>query len=295
MLFKDEFVSIVTMMNEHLKTLLPKEDMAQKNIIDAMNYSVEAGGKRLRPVLSVAVSRLLGGKDEDILPYAAALELIHTYSLIHDDLPCMDDDDLRRGKPTNHKVFGEAMAVLAGDGLLNRAFEVMISASIKADNKLNALKTMELIADASSIHGMIGGQVIDMEIENKKVPRELLENMHSLKTGAMIRAAVLAPAYFNGASASKIEALDGYSKKLGLGFQVKDDILDVIGNDEILGKKTGSDNINGKTTFVTLFGLDKSQEILNSLTEDAISMLEVFGNRADFLRDIANYLLKRDN
>jgi len=295
MTFIDELSSIAYKVNEKLDTLLLNEEVAQKNIITAMKYSLEAGGKRLRPVLSVAVSRLLDGNDEKILPYAAALEMIHTYSLIHDDLPCMDNDDLRRGKPTNHKVFGEAMAVLAGDGLLNRAFEVMIAAALKSNNKDNALKTMEIIADASSYHGMIGGQVIDMEIENKKVPKELLENMHSLKTGAIIRAAVLAPAYFLSASESEIKALDGYAKSLGLGFQVKDDILDVIGDDKVLGKKTGSDNANCKTTFVTLFGLEKSQEILNTLTEDAINHLSIFGSKADFLKDIADYLLKREN
>lgn len=295
MIFNEELNSIVSKVNIYLKTLLPKEEIAQKNIIDAMTYSLEAGGKRLRPVLSISVSRLLGGKDEEILPYAAALEMIHTYSLIHDDLPCMDDDDLRRGKPTNHKVFGEAMAVLAGDGLLNRAFEVMIAASLSSAEKTNALKTMEIIAGAASYHGMIGGQVIDMEIENKKVPRELLENMHSLKTGAMIRAAVLAPAYLVGTDENEIQALDGYARSIGLGFQVKDDILDVIGNDEVLGKKTGSDNVNGKTTFVTLFGLDKSQEILNNLTSDAINHLQIFGEKAEFLKEIAGYLLKREN
>jgi len=293
--FKEELKSIIEKVNEQLNVNLPIEDIAQKNIIEAMKYSVNAGGKRLRPVLSVAVSRLLGGKDEDILPFGIAIEMIHTYSLIHDDLPCMDDDDLRRGKPTNHKVFGEAMAVLAGDGLLNRAFEVLISAAIKSNDKANALKAMDYIAKASSYHGMIGGQVMDMENENKSISVEVLKNMHSLKTGALICAAVMAPTLLYDIGEKERNALESYARNLGLAFQVKDDILDVEGTEEVLGKKIGSDNINGKTTYITLYGLTSSKAILDKLTNDAISALNVFGEKADFLKQLAIYLLKREN
>lgn len=294
MSFKDELNEIIEKVNVKLDSALPIEDLPQKRVTEAMRYSVEAGGKRLRPVLAVSVSRLLEGKDEEILPYAVAIELIHTYSLIHDDLPCMDDDDLRRGKPTNHKVFGEAMAVLAGDGLLNKAFEVMVDASIKCSNHSNALKTMEYIARASSNYGMLGGQVIDMENENKKVTVNELENMHNLKTGALISAAVMAPALFYNVDDTYRIALEKYAKNLGLAFQVKDDILDVEGNKEILGKNIGSDDINGKTTYISIYGLEKSKEILDKLTQEAINAIEIFGEKAYFLKELADYLLKRE-
>lgn len=294
MSFKDELNEIIEKVNVKLDSALPIEDLPQKRVTEAMRYSVEAGGKRLRPVLAVSVSRLLEGKDEEILPYAVAIELIHTYSLIHDDLPCMDDDDLRRGKPTNHKVFGEAMAVLAGDGLLNKAFEVMVDASIKCSNQSNALKTIEYIARASSNYGMLGGQVIDMENENKKVTVNELENMHNLKTGALISAAVMAPALFYNVDDAYRIALEKYAKNLGLAFQVKDDILDVEGNKEILGKNIGSDDINGKTTYISIYGLEKSKEILDKLTQEAINAIEIFGEKAYFLKELADYLLKRE-
>jgi len=295
MSFNDELQSIAKNVNIELEKYLPQEAVLQKNVIEAMRYSVKAGGKRLRPTLAIAVSRLLGGKDEEILPFAAAIEMIHTYSLIHDDLPCMDNDDLRRGKPTNHKVYGEAMALLAGDGLLNKAFEVMTSGALLSSNKENALRTMEYIGRASSDHGMIGGQVIDMENESKDIPVEVLQKMHELKTGALICAAVMAPAYLYSAEEVKKQALLQYAQSIGLAFQVKDDILDVEGNEKLLGKKIGSDNINGKTTYITIYGLDKSKEILDDLTKKAISALDIFGEKASFLKELAIYLLKRQN
>lgn len=293
-MFSDELQSITAIVNGELEKYLPQEDVIQKNVIEAMRYSVKAGGKRLRPTLALAVSRLLSGMDEEILPFAVALEMIHTYSLIHDDLPCMDNDDLRRGKPTNHKVFGEAMALLAGDGLLNKAFEVMIRGALLSANKENALNTMEYISSASSDHGMIGGQVIDMENEGKNIPVEVLRKMHELKTGALICAAVMAPAYLNNAGEAEKKALLKYAQCIGLAFQVKDDILDVEGSEELLGKTIGSDNINGKTTYITIYGLDKSKEILDELTKNAVDSLDMFGEKASFLKELANYLLYRE-
>lgn len=292
-MFSDELQSIAGIVNRELEKYLPQEDVIQKNVIEAMRYSVKAGGKRLRPTLAIAVSRLLGGRDEEILPFAAALEMIHTYSLIHDDLPCMDNDDLRRGKPTNHKVFGEAMALLAGDSLLNKAFEVMTKGALQSTDKENALKTMEYISRASSDHGMIGGQVIDMENEGKNIPVEVLQKMHELKTGALICAAVMAPAYLNNAGEAEKQALLKYAQSIGLAFQVKDDILDVEGNEALLGKTIGSDNINGKTTYITIYGLDKSKEILDDLTKQAMNSLDIFGEKASFLKELAIYLLNR--
>jgi len=220
--------------------------------------------------------------------------MIHTYSLIHDDLPAMDDDDFRRGKPTNHKVYGDAMAILAGDGLLNKAFETISqnvsSMEISAEN---ILKSLEILSDASGSEGMIGGQVTDMFVEERTM--EYLECMHRLKTGALIKAACQIGATAGGASNEEIRCLSDYANYLGLAFQVKDDILDFTADEEELGKPVGSDEKNDKLTYVTLVGLDQSQKILEDYTQKAISSLEIFGARAERLREIAEYLLKRKN
>ncbi len=286
-IIKEKIKTVNTQLEEYMK----HPDLAQNSIFNAMNYSLFAGGKRLRPIIMLLVCDMLGGDEKEVLPFACALEMIHTYSLIHDDLPAMDNDDLRRGKPTNHKVFGEAAAILAGDALLNMAFE--ITSSINTENPKRALRAISVLSKASGALGMIGGQVIDIESENKAISHDMLLNLHSLKTGAIIRAAGVIGAVMSGAGEDEIKAVDSYCLNLGLAFQIRDDILDVTGNEETLGKPIGSDSENHKTTFVTLFGLEKSKKAVDEYTGKAISSLSVFKEKAKELTDLANYLTNR--
>jgi geranylgeranyl diphosphate synthase type II len=279
---------------KHLDIYLPLKDNRQKALYESMRYSLFAGGKRIRPVLMMETFNMFNDNENSIMPFACALEMIHTYSLIHDDLPAMDDDDFRRGKPTNHKVYGDAMAILAGDGLLNKAFETIsnnISAMDIPAEKI--LKSLEILSDSSGTEGMIGGQVTDMFVEERNL--EYLEYMHKLKTGALIKAACKIGATAGGASKEEISKLSDYAHYLGLAFQVKDDILDFTADEEELGKPIGSDEKNDKLTYVTLLGLEKSQKILEDYTEKAVSSLEIFGERANRLKEIAEYLLNRKN
>jgi geranylgeranyl diphosphate synthase type II len=253
-----------------------------------------AGGKRIRPILSIAVNDMLKGDRSSVTPYAIAIELIHTYSLIHDDLPCMDNDDLRRGKPTNHKVFGEAMAVLAGDGLLNLAYEIMLADAVKdKNNMLQKSETARLIAEAAGISGMIAGQVMDMEAENRDISYEELCIMHKKKTGALIRAAVLAPAILLDAKEEIRTNLEVYADNIGLAFQIKDDILDNEGSREIVGKSVGSDEKNNKATFVSKLGIEKAKELLKSSVEKAVEALKTIENN-DFLIKMAVFIAQRN-
>lgn len=292
--FKTWLNTKINKAEKYLEIYLPLKDNRQKTIYESMRYSLFAGGKRIRPVLMMETFTLFKEDEDSIMPFACALEMIHTYSLIHDDLPAMDDDDFRRGKPTNHKVYGDAMAILAGDGLLNKAFETVLqnisSMNIPAEK---ILKSIEILSSASGTEGMIGGQVTDMFVEERNI--EYLEYMHSLKTGALIRAACEIGATAGGASEEEISKLSDYAHYLGLAFQVKDDILDFTADEEELGKPVGSDEKNDKLTYVTLVGLEESQKILEDYTEKAISSLEIFENKAERLREIAEYLLKRKN
>ena len=226
--FNNKYKQFVKVIDDALNTLATESNVPQKTVYDAMRYSLLAGGKRLRPVLMLAVCEMLGGKAEDVVPYACAIEMIHTYSLIHDDLPAMDNDDYRRGRLTNHKVYGEAIAILAGDGLLNLAFETML---MHAENYGSDLKrhvqAMKIIANASGVSGMIGGQVVDIEAEGRDISTELLEYLHRHKTGALIKAPVIAAAVLCGADETSVKCLESYAEKIGLAFQIKDDILDV--------------------------------------------------------------------
>ena len=282
----------INIINEELSKYLPKTENPQKNIYDAMGYSLFAGGKRLRPVIMLLVCDMLGGKTEEVLPFACAMEMIHTYSLIHDDLPSMDNDDLRRGKPTNHKVFGEAMAILAGDALLNKAFEIVSSKTYK--NPKNALRAISILSNSSGTEGMIGGQVIDIESENKSISSDELLYLHSLKTGAIIRSSGVIGAVMSNAKDEEINAIDNFCYNLGIAFQIQDDLLDVLGNSELLGKNTGSDKENKKTTFITLFGVEKAKNAVNDYTEKAISSLDIFGGKENTLKELANYLINRN-
>ncbi len=281
-----------------LEAILTVPDVPERRLHEAMRYSASSGGKRIRPVLFLAVGDMLGGGSSLMLPFACALELIHAYSLIHDDLPAMDNDDFRRGRPTSHKVFGEAMAILAGDALLNRSYELMLKSVLEAGTESAAdlarcVRAMRCLADAAGACGMVGGQVIDMESEGCQADRNLLERMHRLKTGALIRAAVASPAILCGAGPEEEAALALYADHLGLAFQIRDDLLDVQGTEAELGKPIGSDARNGKTTYVTLLGGDGARMALSDARRAALEALSGFGGRASFLREMAVFVADR--
>jgi len=270
--------------------------MYPASVHEAMRYSLFAGGKRLRPVLALAAAETLGVKTPGLLPLAGSLELIHTYSLIHDDLPAMDDDDLRRGRPTCHKRYGEAIAILAGDGLLNMAFEVLSDprrTRVVSANRL--LVIIREIAMASGVFGMVGGQVIDMESEGKDIDLPTLEYIHTHKTGALIRASVRVGAVYARAGKRQLAALTRYGELVGLAFQIADDILDVTGKQEETGKDAGSDAKKGKKTFPAYYGLEESRRRANEVAEHAVHSLREFDRRADPLRELATYIVQRVN
>ncbi len=292
--FNTDFKQYSELVENWIKTNVRVEELPQKRLYEAMEYSLLAGGKRLRPVLSLAVCDMLKGDPNTVLPFACGIELIHTYSLIHDDLPCMDNDDYRRGKPTNHKVFGEALAVLAGDGLLNQAFEIMLNETAKDQaHCLSRAKAALVIAKAAGTAGMIGGQVVDMESEGKEISYELLCTMHEKKTGALIKASILAPAELLNAPEPIKNALSCYADNIGLAFQIKDDILDFEGNSDLVGKPTGSDVKNHKSTFVTALGIKKAKELLKVAVQGAVDALKSLPN-ADFLIETAAYIAERE-
>lgn len=273
-----------------------KEQRMPAVLQESMLYSLFAGGKRIRPILAMAAYEACGGDAGDIVPYASSLELIHTYSLIHDDLPAMDDDDLRRGKPTNHKVYGEAVAILAGDALLTEAFCILSDPAhgrkVGENDLLNASRE---IAIAAGYQGMVAGQVQDMLSEDAEADGETLKFIHRHKTAALIRASAKVGGILSGSTARRVNALSSYGENIGHAFQVIDDILDVEGDTQVLGKSVGSDEKINKMTYPRLYGLEKSREIAKKLVEDAVSSLEMFSISAEPLREIARYLLERRN
>ena len=272
----------------------PESADIEPDIIKAMQYSLFAGGKRLRPILCMAGAAAVGGGESDVIPIACALELIHTYSLIHDDLPSMDNDDLRRGKPSSHKVFGEAVAILAGDGLLTEAFSIMTVPGITERILPESLiQVINLIADAAGFRGMVGGQAIDVQSEGKPVDISIVEVMHKRKTGALITASVLSGAIIGGGDKSRIEAIAEYGNKVGLLFQISDDILDIEGDSRVMGKKAGADREKKKNTYPALLGLKKSKQIRTKLLDEAIESLQNFDEKAWPLRRIARYIIER--
>ena len=291
--FKNWYEIKLKKIEEYLETYLPCFENRQKKIYESMRYSLNAGGKRVRPILMMAVFEIFRSDDEDsIMPFACALEMIHTYSLIHDDLPAMDDDDYRRGKLTNHKVYGEAMAILAGDGLLNKSVETVLqNRSLTGLSPEVILRCLEILMASSGTEGMIGGQVVDMFVEERSL--EYLEYMHRLKTGAIIRAACQIGATAGGASEEETYKITQYSDYLGLAFQIKDDILDVTAQESDLGKPTGSDEKNDKLTYVTLLGLKESESLLQRYTGQAIESIKYLGDKSQRLVEIAEYLLER--
>lgn len=262
--------------------------------IKSMRYSLFAGGKRVRPVLCLAVCESLQVDPAPYLPLAISLECIHTYSLIHDDLPAMDNDDLRRGKPTNHKVFGEAQAILAGDGLLTFAFELLSSSDVAGDlNCEDRLRIINTIAKAVGSLGMVGGQALDIESEGKSIPFETLKSLHSCKTGALITASVQTGAIIGQATANQFASLTQYGEKIGLAFQIVDDLLNVEGTTEKLGKAVGSDAELEKATYPSFFGLEKTKEMAKKAVDDAIASLSDFDDHAEPLRELARYIYYR--
>jgi geranylgeranyl diphosphate synthase, type II len=269
--------------------LKSKNDLSKLH--ESMLYSVMAGGKRLRPILCIASCEVLGGEIEKTLPIACAIEMIHTYSLIHDDLPSMDDDLLRRGKPTNHSVYGEALAILAGDALLTDAFFFMVDEGVSSGLKPSLLvNVIKDIAKASGSHGMVGGQAIDLSLEGgKEVTIEMSERVHSLKTGALIEVSVITGAKIGGAKSKQLDQFKSYSKALGLAFQIMDDVLDIEGGGEI-GKSRGGDARKKKATYPSLIGVENAKQMAEKLTRDAVNALEAFGSEAVPLREIASYL-----
>ncbi|MHB8844843.1 MAG: polyprenyl synthetase family protein [Nitrospirota bacterium] len=279
-----------------LEALVPPAETYPPKLFEAMRYSLFAGGKRVRPILAIAAAEALGAKTAGLLPVAGTLELIHTYSLIHDDLPAMDDDDLRRGRPTCHKVYGEAMAILAGDGLLNMAFEALSDPRrLKTIPAGRLVAMMREISMASGVFGMVGGQVVDMESEGKDVDFPTLEYIHTHKTGALIRASVRVGALYAKASEKRLKALTRYGEMVGLAFQIADDILDLVGTREEIGKDVGSDLKKGKKTFPSFYGLEESRRRANEVADQAVAALRGFDRKADPLRELAKYIVMRVN
>ena len=283
-----------TIVDKSLKEFFPHPDGPAAEVIKAMNYSLFAGGKRLRPILCLAGAGAVGGDEQDVLPVACALELIHTYSLIHDDLPVMDNDDMRRGKPTNHKIFGEAVALLSGDGLLTEAFRLMANMDLsKRVKPRDLLNVIGLIATAAGYQGMVGGQVVDIQSEGKGIDYSLVEFIHTHKTGALITASVSSGAILSNAEVRQMEAITSYGKKIGLAFQIADDILDIEGDSSELGKGVGGDERKRKITYPSVLGLGKSKEIQKEMVDLAIKSLKHFDHCADHLRYIAKYIIER--
>ena len=282
---------------EHLMDFIPDIDQKSITLYDSMRYSLTAGGKRIRPILLMAACEFCGGKAEEALPYACAIEYIHTYSLIHDDLPCMDDDELRRGIPTNHMVYGDAVATLAGDGLQSAAYEAMQRDMLLYFDNFDALKSRiraayEIVKGAG-VTGMVAGQIADVEAENKRCSKELLDYIHITKTADMIIGAVRAGARLGSCSDEELENLTVYAENLGLAFQVCDDILDVEGDQELLGKETGHDEANSKATYPALYGLDESKQKLRELTDAAKEALAEYYDNAELFVSLAEMLASR--
>ena len=269
---------------------LPVANDGQKSVVMAMKYSLTNGGKRLRPILVLEFCKMCGGDTEKAMAYACAVESVHTYSLIHDDLPCMDNDDLRRGKPSCHKMYGEATALLAGDALLTHAFEIASTADFDGAKNADAVS---LLAQNSGVCGMIGGQVLDLKYEAASPSMSQLLTVHKIKTGAMISAACLLGCIAGDATEEQILAASKFAYYLGIAFQIKDDILDVTGDEQKLGKPVGSDKDNEKTTYVDIVGLNKAQEDVEKLTQAAIESLSAFENN-EFVSSLAEYLTRRE-
>ena len=297
--FKETLNEKTVRIEEILAKFLPEEQGYQKTVIEAMNYSILAGGKRLRPMLMEETWEMFGGTGELVEPFMAAIEMIHNYSLVHDDLPAMDNDEYRRGRKTTHVVYGEGMAVLAGDALLNYAFETACTAFEKARNPeeyRRVAKAMTILSRKAGIYGMIGGQCADIEAEERQesVTEKLLLFIHEHKTAALIQSAMMIGGILAGADTEQTAAIEKCAWNIGIAFQIQDDILDVTGSQEILGKPIGSDEKNNKVTYVTIHGLEKSSEMVASLSEEAVQILSSFSGRNPFLEKLVQQLISRE-
>lgn len=294
--FKEELQKRVDAIEEILAAYLPEEEGWQKDVIAAMNYSVMAGGKRLRPMLMQETYRLFGGAEKEIEPFMAAMEMIHTYSLVHDDLPAMDNDEYRRGRKTTHVVYGEAMAILAGDGLLNFAFETAMKTFCMEGDVTRKARALTILAGKAGIYGMIGGQTADIEAENlgNQVTKEHLLFIHEHKTAALIEASMMIGAVLAGADENQVAQVEKAASDIGVAFQIQDDILDVTGTLETLGKPVGSDEKNHKTTYVTLEGLEAARKEQKELSAHAVSVMESLGYTNDFLMELITSLITRE-
>ena len=277
-----------------IERYLPEETGHQKTILEAMNYSMRAGGKRLRPMLMQETYRLFGGSGPEIEPFMAAIEMIHTSSLIHDDLPCMDNDELRRGLPTTWVKFGYDMAVLAGDALLIYAVETAAKAFAQTEHMDRVGRSIGLLAEKTGIYGMIGGQVVDVELTNRPVPQEKLDFIYRLKTGALLEASMMIGAILGGADDKQLAAVEQMASAIGLAFQIQDDILDVTSSMEVLGKPVLSDEKNNKTTYVTLEGMEKAKAEVERLSDDALKLLAGLPGRNEFLEALIRLLIHRE-
>lgn len=289
--FQQYYENRKKLVNNFLEKRMLKKGIS--NVDEAMKYSLLAGGKRLRPILLMATAEAVGANGYDYLHAACGLEMIHTYSLIHDDLPCMDNDDYRRGRLTNHKVFGEAMALLAGDGLLTLAFEVMLEQRNVKPSVL--VEVVHETAMCAGNFGMVGGQALDLDAENRQISAKELKTLHEGKTGAMFIAAVRGGAHLAGATDEQLLALTHFAELVGLAFQIQDDILDVTSTEEELGKPIGSDEKNHKSTYVSLYGLETAKKMAEETTQEALGCLDMFGEKAEPLREIAKMMCNRKN
>ena len=293
MSFKEELRTKTEEIEKLLTAYLPEETGFQKTVLEAVNYSVLAGGKRLRPMLMKETYQMFGGRGKVVEPFMAAMEMIHTYSLVHDDLPAMDNDEYRRGKKTTHAVYGEAMGILAGDALLNLAFETAAGA-FDIETSARTAKALQILSKKAGIYGMIGGQVVDVESEGQPLSREKLDFIYRLKTSALIEAAMMVGAVLAGASDDEVAAIEHVANDVGLAFQIQDDILDVTSTLEVLGKPIHSDDKNHKTTYVSLEGLDKAKKDVKEISESALSTLASLNHKNAFLEELIRMLITRE-
>lgn len=294
--FKEELAIRTAQAEEIIGKFLPKEQGYQKTVLEAMNYSILAGGKRLRPVFMMESFKMFGGSGDSVMAFMAALEMIHTYSLVHDDLPAMDNDEYRRGRKTTHIVYGEAMGILAGDALLNYAFETACRAFSMDEDAEKVGKAMKILAEKSGIYGMVGGQVADVEGMEVSDDAEKLLFIYENKTSALIEAAFMIGAILAGATDEAVMQVEQIARKIGIAFQIRDDILDITGTEEILGKPVGSDERNEKITYVSIYGLEQAKQDVERISMEAVQSLEQLStkNSREFLLELTRYLIRRD-
>ena len=292
--FREELKSKTAAVEKIVESYLPEESGTQHEIMEAMNYSVTAGGKRLRPLLMQETYRMFGGEGREVEPFMASMEMIHTYSLVHDDLPAMDNDEYRRGKLTTHAKFGHAMGVLAGDALLNYAFETAAEAFDKSTDLRRTAKALQILSRKAGIYGMIGGQVVDVQSTGRAIDQEELDFIYELKTGALLEASMMVGAVLAGASDEEVEAVEKIASDVGLAFQIRDDILDVTSTLETLGKPINSDDRNEKTTYVTIHGLEQASKDVEEISERAIENLKALPYENEFLLELIKSLIYRE-